>query len=69
MTSTAPAAGEAIPAVELPWGLTQKTVLAILLGGVGLLIYGILAKGGIWRRSRPSFWPSAFSRGLPGRVL
>jgi uncharacterized ion transporter superfamily protein YfcC len=30
---------------ELPWGFPQKMVLGVLLGGVGLLIYGILARG------------------------
>ena len=34
-----------VQAKELPWGAAQKSILAILFAGVGLLIYGILAKG------------------------
>jgi uncharacterized ion transporter superfamily protein YfcC len=61
----APNAGAA---ADAPWGPAQKLVLAILLVGIGLLIYGILAKGWYMEEIAALFLGIGLVSGLVARI-
>ena len=53
---------------ELPWGVPQKLVLTILIGGIGLLIYGILAKGWYMEEIAALFLAIGLVSGIIARI-
>ena len=55
-------------AADVPWGPAQKFVLAILFTGIGLLIYGILAKGWYMEEIAALFLGIGLISGLVARI-
>ncbi len=56
------------PSHEIPWGLSQKLVIWILFGGIGLLIYGILAQGWYMEEIAALFLGIGLISGLVARL-
>jgi uncharacterized ion transporter superfamily protein YfcC len=56
------------PAKDVPWGARQKMPLLILLGGIVLLVYGILAKGWYMEEIAALFLGIGLISGIVARI-
>ncbi len=56
------------PAKDVPWGASQKMPLLILLGGIVLLVYGILAKGWYMEEIAALFLGIGLISGIVARI-